>query len=202
MPEMAEPRLLMQVSAVELPLRAQTLLDPEIPRPADARFQLRRTHLIWIPLAWLGPLLLVGFASLRSTIEAWPDPAAGPARIIYGALAAICLISAAVSAHRLVLGIGEREDVKQGRYRQGLHVLGLEGLLIAGRDTHTWVPRSLLPTPIDVTSKSGGAGVKSYAYVLADGTGRVERLDCGFPTQSALWLWTQHGYLPDGGGWT
>jgi len=200
-PEMAEPRLLIQVSAAELPLHVQALLNPEIPRPADSRFQVRRTHLIWIPLAWLGPLLVVGFSSLRSTIEAWPDPAAGPARIIYGAMAVICLIFGAVSVHRLVLGIGERDEVKQGRYRQGLHVLRQEGLLIAGRDTHTWVPRSLLPEPIDVTSKSGGAGVKSYAYVLADGTGRVERLDCGFPTQSALWLWTEHGYLPEGGWW-
>lgn len=156
---------------------------------------------MWIPLAWLGPLLLVGFSSLRMTIEAWPDPAAGPARIIYGSMTLICLICAAVSADRLVLGIREREEVKQGRYRQGLHVLGLEGLLIAGRDAHTWVPRRLLPEPIDVTSRSGGAGVKSYAYVLADGNGRVERLDCGSLTESALWLWAEHGYLPESGRW-
>lgn len=198
---MGESRLLIGVSAAELPLRVQALLDPEMPRPADSRFQVRRTHLIWTPLAWLGPLLAVGFSSLRMTIEAWPDPAAGPARIIYGSMALICLFFAAVSARLLVLGISEREEVKQGRYRQGLHVLGLEGLLIAGRDAHTWVPRPLLPEPIDVTFNIGGAGVKSYAYVLADGTGRVERLDCGFTTQSALWLWTAHGYLPEGGWW-
>ncbi len=198
---MGESRLLIKVSAAELPLRAQALLDPEIPRPVDSRFQVRRTHLIWIPLAWLAPLLVVGLASLRSTIAAWPDPVAAPARIVYGSISVICLICAAVSAHRLALGIGERDEVKRGRYRQGLHVLGLEGLLIAGRDAHTWVPRSLLPEPIDVTSRSGGGGVKSYAYVLADGAGRVERLGCGFPTQSALWLWTEHGYLPDGGWW-
>lgn len=199
---MGESRLLIQVSAAELPLRAQALLDPEVPRPADSRFQIRRTYLIWIPLAWLIPLLVVGFASVRSTIAAWPDPAAGPARIIYGSIAVICLASAAISAHRLILGIGERDDVKRGRYREGLHVLGLEGLLIAGRGVHTWVPRHLLPEPIDVTSRSGGAAVKSYAYVLTDATGRVERLDCGFPTQSALWLWAEHGYLPEGGWWT
>lgn len=189
------------MSAAELPLRAQALLDPEIPRPADSRFQVRRTHLVWTALAWLGALLVVGFASLRSTVAAWPDPTAAPARIIYGSMAVICLFFAAVSAQRLVLGITEREQVKQGRYRQGLHVLGLEGLLIAGRDGHTWVPRHLLPEPIDVTPKSGGGGVKSYAYVLADGTGRVERIDCGFRTQSALWLWAEHGYLPEEGWW-
>ena len=199
---MGEPRLLIQVSAADLPLRAQALLDPENPRPAESRFQLRRTYLIWVPLAWLAALLVIGFASLRSTIAAWPDPAAGDARIIYGSMAVICLIAAAVGAHRLVLGLREREEIKQGRYRQGLHVLGSEGLLIAGRDSHTWVPRSLLPEPIDVTPKSGGAGVKSYAYVLADGAGRIERLECGFATQSALWLWTAHGYLPEGGGWS
>lgn len=198
---MAESRLLVKVSAAELPLRAQALLDPEMPRPADSRFQVRRTHLIWIPLAWLVPLLVIGLASLRSTIAVWPDPAAGPTRIIYGSMAVICLIFAAVSAHRLALGIGERDEVRRGRYRQGLHVLGREGLLIAGRDAHTWVPRSLLPMPIDVASRSGGGGVKSYAYVLADGTGRVERLGCGFATQSALWLWAEHGYLPEGGRW-
>ncbi len=199
MPGVAGARLLVGVSAAELPLPAQALSDPAIPRPADSRFQVRRTHLIWIPLAWLGPLLVVGFSSLRMTIAAWPDPGAGPARVIYGSMAVICLFFAAVSAHRLVLGISEREQVKQGRYRQGLHVLGLEGLLISGRDTYTWVPRHLLPEPIDVTPKSGGAGVKSYAYTLADGTGRVERLDCGFRTQSALWLWAEHGYLPEEG---
>ena len=198
---MGEPPLLIRVSAADLPLCAQALLDPGIPQPADSRFQVRRTYLVWVPLAWLAALLVIGFASLRSTITAWPDPAAESARIIYGSMAVICLISAAVGAHRLVLGLGEREEIKQGRYRQGLHVLGLEGLLIAGRDSHTWVPRSLLPEPIDVTPKSGGAGVKSYAYVLADGAGRIERLDCGFPTQSALWLWSEHGYLPEGGGW-
>ena len=201
MPKVPEPRLLVGVSATELPLRAQALLDPGVPRPADSRFQVRRTHLIWIPLAWLGPLLIVGFASLRLMIEFWPDPAAAPARIIYGSMAVICLTFAAISAKRLVLGIGEREQVKQGRYRQGLHVLGLDGLLIAGRDAHTWVPRTLLPAPIDVTPKSGGGGVKSYAYVLADGKGHTERLDCGFTTQSALWLWTEHGHLPEGGSW-
>lgn len=198
---MAESRLLIGVSTAELPPRAQALLDPEIPRPPDSRFQIRRTYLIWIPLAWLVCLLVVGFSSLRATIEAWPDPAAQPARITYGSMTVICLIFAAVSAHRLVLGLSEREEVKQGRYRQGLHVLGLEGLLIAGRDTHTWVPRPLLPEPIDATTRSGGAAVKIYAYILADGTGRSERFDCGFPTQSALWLWTSHGYLPEGGGW-
>lgn len=198
---MGESRLLVKVSTAELPLRAQALLDPEMPRPVDSRFQVRRTHLIWIPLAWLVPLLVIGLASLRSTIAVWPDPAAGPNRIIYGSMAAICLIFAAVSAHRLALGIGERDEVRRGRYRQGLHVLGREGLLIAGRDAHTWVPRSLLPMPIDVASRSGGGGVKSCAYVLADGTGRVERLGCGFATQSALWLWAEHGYLPEGGRW-
>ncbi|MCW1957552.1 MAG: hypothetical protein KIH64_003205 [Mycobacterium sp.] len=198
---MAESRLFIGVSAAELPLRAQALLDPEIPRPADSRFQVRRTHLIWIPLAWLVPLLIVGFSSVRMTITVWSDPAAGAARIIFGSMALVCLILAAISAHRLVLGISERESVKQGRYRQGLHVLGMEGLLIAGRDAHTWVPRSLLPEPTDVTSRSGGGGVKLYAYTLADGTGRVERLACGFPTQSALWLWAEHGSLPEVGWW-
>jgi len=196
-----ESRLLINVNAAELPLCAQALLDPEIPRPSDSRFQIRRTHLIWIPLAWLVPLLVVGLASLRSTIAAWPDPAAA-ARVVYGAMAVICLIFAAVSTHRLALGIRERDEVKRDRYRQGLHVLGAEGLLIAGVDAHTWVPRSMLPEPIEVSSRSGGSAVKSYAYVLADGTGRVERLGCGFATRSALWLWAEHGYLPAGGRWT
>ncbi len=198
---MGEPTPLVQVSAAELPPRAQALLDPERPRPEDSRFQVRRTHLVWIPALWLAALLIIGFSSLRATLAAGTDPAGGSERIIYGAMAAICLGSALFSAQRLLLGIAERTDVQQDRYRRGLHVLGLEGLLIAGRDAHTWVPRSLLPEPIDVTPKSGGAGVKSYAYVLADDAGRVERLECGFPTRSALWLWTEHGYLPEGGGW-
>lgn len=198
---MSEPKLLIQVSAADLPPRTQAVLDPERPRPVDSRFQVRRRYLVWVPLAWLSVLLVIGFASLRATLAVETDPAGGSQRIIYGAMAAICLGFALVSAHRLLLGIAERSEVQQDRYRQGLHVLGLEGLLIAGHDAHTWVPRSLLPEPIDVTPKSGGAGVKSYAYVLADDAGRVERLECGFPTQSALWLWAEHGHLPEGGGW-
>lgn len=198
---MGEPKPLIQVSAAELPPRAQALLDPERPRPSDSRFQVRRTYLVWVPLAWLAALLVIGFASLRATLAAGTDPAGGSEQIIYGAMAAICLGFALVSARRLLLGIAERSEVQQDRYRRGLHVLGLEGLLIAGRDAHTWVPRSLLPEPIDVTPKSGGAGVKSYAYVLSGDAGSIERLECGFPTQSALWLWAEHGLLPEGVGW-
>lgn len=29
----------------------------------------------------------------------------------------------------------------------------------------------------------------------------VERLACGFLTQSKLSLWTKHGHLPEVGGW-
>lgn len=29
----------------------------------------------------------------------------------------------------------------------------------------------------------------------------VERLDCGFLTQSRLYLWAEHGHLPEVGGW-
>ena len=176
---------------------AQALLDPGSPRPEDSRLQVRRTYLVWIPALWLAALVVVGFASLRATLTAGTDQAGGSERIIYGAMAMICLIFAVVSAHRLFLGIAERSEVQLDRYRQGLHLLGLEGLLVAGRDSHTWIPRALLPAPIDVTATH----VKTYAYMLADGDGRVERLECGFSTQSALYLWAKHGLLPQGGGW-
>jgi hypothetical protein len=195
--EVLGPRLLIQVSAAELPVRAQALLDPGSPRPEDSRLQVRRTYLVWIPALWLAALVVVGFASLRATLVAGTDQAGGSERIIYGAMAMICLIFAVVSAHRLLLGIAERSEVQLDRYRQGLHLLGLEGLLVAGRDSHTWIPRALLPAPIDVTATH----VKTYAYMLADGDGRVERLECGFSTQSALYLWAEHGLLPQGGGW-
>lgn len=194
-------RVLIRVGVAELPLRAQPLVESGIPRPADARYLVRRSHLVWVPGMWLAGLLVVGFSSVRATLSAWSDPAGGNARTIYGAMAAACLIAAVISAHRLVLGLHERRDVQHGRYRQGLHVLGLEGLLIAGREAHTWVPRMLLPDPVATTSSSGGAGVKSYRFVLADGRGRVEHLDCGVLTESALRAWTTQGRLPDGGGW-
>lgn len=192
---------LIRVSTAELPLLAQSLVEPGIPRSGDARFLVRRSHFVWIPAVWLAGLLVVGLSSLTATLKAWPDRADGDARVIYGAMAATCLVGAAFSARKLSLGLIERRDVLLDRYRQGLHVLGLEGLLVAGPDVHTWVPRALLPDPIVVTSSSGGAGAKSYRYVLTDDCGRVAHLDCGVLTESALRMWSKQGQLPDSPDW-
>ena len=199
---MSSDRILVQVSAEELPLRAQALLDSGIPRPVDSRFLARRTHLSWIPAAWLAGLLLVGFASVRTTIAAGLDPAAGAERIIYGALAAVSLVGAVFAAGKLLQGLAERRDVQRGHYRRGLHVLGRDGLLIAGRDHHTWVPRAMLPPATDVTDQTGGgSSPPSYAFFIVDDAGRMDRLDCGILTKTALWMWAEHGQLPEGSGW-
>ncbi|MFM1965267.1 MAG: hypothetical protein RL134_992 [Actinomycetota bacterium] len=199
---MGDDRILVQVPAQELPLRAQALLDSGIPRPAGSRFLARRTHLSWIPAAWLGGLLLVGFASVRATITAGLDPAAGAERLIYGALAAVSLVGAVFAAGKLLQGLAERRDVRRGHYRRGLHVLGRDGLLIAGSDRHTWVPREKLPPATDVTDQTGGGTAPpAFAYFIVDDAGRMDRLDCGGMTQSALWMWAEHGQLPEGGGW-
>jgi hypothetical protein len=199
---MSSDRILVQVSAEELPLRAQALLDSAIPRPADSRFLARRTHLSWIPAAWLAGLLLVGFASVRTTIAAGLDPAAGAERIIYGALAAVSLVGAVFAAGKLLQGLAERRDVQRGHYRRGLHVVGRDGLLIAGRDHHTWVPRAMLPPATDVTDQTGGgSSPPSYAFFIVDDAGRMDRLDCGILTKTALWMWAEHGQLPEGSGW-
>ena len=199
---MGDDRILVQVPAQELPLRAQALLDSGIPRPAGSRFLARRTHLSWIPAAWLGGLLLVGFASVRTTIAAGLDPAAGAERIIYGALAAVSLVGAVFAAGKLLQGLAERRDVQRGHYRRGLHVLGRDGLLIAGRDHHTWVPRAMLPPATDVTDQTGGgSSPPSYAFFIVDDAGRMDRLDCGILTKSALWMWVERGQLPEGDGW-
>lgn len=194
-------RLLVRVPAAELPPRVRALLDPDTPRPADSRFQVRRQHPVWVPVTWLVALLVVGHASTRYTVAAWWDPAGAAARIIYGGMAATCLFFAVVSVYRLAVALNERREVKLGRYRQGLHVLGSEGLLVAGSELHTWVPRPLLPAPVDVTSRGGGGTVKSYAYFFDDGHGRVERFDCGVLTESALWMWAEQGRLPAGDDW-
>lgn len=200
---MSEDRILVQVPAEDLPLRARTLLDSAIPRPGDTRFLARRTHVGWIPALWLAGLLAVGIASLRATVAAGLDPGGGSERLVYGAMTAVCLVGAIVSARTMLQGLAERRDVRRGLYRQGLHVLGQEGLLIAGRDRHTWVPRHLLPPAADVSGPaSGGNNVPSYAYFIVDGGKRMERLDCGILTKTALWMWAEHGELPEGGGWT
>ena len=200
---MADDRILVRVSAEELPLRAQALLDSSSPRPAGSRFLVRRTHAQWIPAAWLAGLLVIGIASLRSTLAAGLDPQAGAERIVYGSLAAICLVGAAFAAGKLVQGLAERRAIRRGRYRRGLHVLGREGLLIAGRGTHTWVPRDLMPEPVEISGPASGAGHSpSYAFIMIDDHERMERLDCGITTKTALWAWAEHGQLPEGDGWT
>lgn len=196
---MSEPVMLVRVPREELPLRVQVLLDSGMPLPAGSRFKPRRTHLSWAPAAWLIALVVVGISSLRATVAAGLDPTGGAERIIYGTMTAICLFFAAFSARMLMLGLSERRDLQRGHYRQGLHVLGREGLLIAGREEHTWVPRALLPHAIDVTPPGGGS--PAFAFVLVDDRGRMERLNCGVLTQSTLWLWAEHGQLPEGDGW-
>ena len=200
---MADDRILVRVSAEELPLRAQALLESSSPRPAGSRFLVRRTHAQWIPAAWLAGLLVIGIASLRSTLAAGLDPQAGAERIVYGSLAAMCLVGAAFAAGKLVQGLAERRAIRRGRYRRGLHILGREGLLIAGRGTHTWVPRDLMPDPMEISGPASGAGHSpSYAFIMIDDHERMERLDCGITTKNALWLWAEHGQLPEGDGWT
>ena len=199
---MAGDRILVRVSAEELPLRVQALLDSGIPRPANSRFLVRRTHISWAPAAWLVFLLMIGISSLRATILAGLDPQAGAQRIVYGSMAAICLFFAVFAAGKLIVGLTERRDVRRGDYRRGLHLLGLDGLLIAGRDLHTWVPRDKMPPAADVTGPgSGGNRPPSYAYFIVDDHQRMERLDCGGMTQSALWMWSEHGFMPEGSGW-
>jgi len=198
-----DDRILVQVPAEDLPPSAQALLDSGIPRPAGSRFLVRRTRVIWIPALWLAGLLAVGIASLRATVTAGLNPDAGAERLIYGAMTAVCLVGAIVSARKMLQGLAERRDVRRGAHRQGLHVLGMEGLLIAGRDRHTWVPRELLPPAAEVSGPaSGGDSVPSYAYFIVDGENRMERLDCGILTKTALWMWAEHGELPEGSGWT
>jgi hypothetical protein len=29
----------------------------------------------------------------------------------------------------------------------------------------------------------------------------MDRLDCGILTKTALWMWAEHGQLPEGSGW-
>ena len=198
---MPDDRILVRVSAEELPLRAQALLDSGIPRPANSRFLVRRTYISWAPAAWLVFLLVIGISSLRATISAGLNPSAGAERIIYGVMAAICLFFAVFAAGKLIVGLTERRDVKRGDYRLGLHLLGLDGLLIAGRNLHTWVPRGMLPEPVKVTSGSGESVSVTYVYALGDAEGRADRLECSPLENTALWMWQEHGFMPESSPW-
>ena len=199
---MPDDRMLVRVKADGLPLRVRALLDSGIPRPANSRFLVRRTYISWAPAAWLVFLLVIGIASLRATIAAGLNPSAGAERIIYGVMTAICLFFAVFAAGKLIVGLTERRDVKRGDYRLGLHLLDLDGLLIAGRGLHTWVPRGMLPEAVKVTSGSGESVFVTYVYSLADDAGRADRLECSTWENKALWMWQEHGQLPSGGGWT
>ena len=198
---MAADEILVRVDAECLPLRARALLDSGIPRPAHSRFLVRRTHISWAPAAWLVFLLVIGISSLWATIAAGLNPSAGDERVIYGVMTAICLFFAVFSAGKLIVGLTERRDVKRGDYRLGLHLLGLDGLLIAGRDLHTWVPRGMLPEPVKVTSGSGESVSVTYVYTLVDAEGRADRLDCSTWENMALWMWQEHGHMPKGSEW-
>lgn len=198
---MAADEILVRVDAERLPLRARALLDSGIPRPAHSRFLVRRTHISWAPAAWLVFLLVIGISSLWATIAAGLNPSAGAERVIYGVMTAICLFFAVFSAGKLIVGLTERRDVKRGDYRLGLHLLGLDGLLIAGRDLHTWVPRGMLPEPVKVTSGSGESVSVTYVYTLVDAEGHADRLDCSTWENMALWMWQEHGHMPKGSEW-
>ena len=199
---MPDDRILVRVSSEELPSSVRPLIDSSGPRPAGSRFLARRRHVVWAPAAWLAGLLILGGASVRATLQAGLDPESGDERFVYGAMTALCLVGAIFAARKLLQGITERRDVRRGSYRQGLHVLGREGLLIAGRDTHTWVPREQMPAPMEISGPASGAGHSpTYAFIMVDDRHRTERLDCGITTRNALWLWVEDGQLPEGGGW-
>ncbi|MEX1209349.1 MAG: hypothetical protein WEA35_00595 [Candidatus Nanopelagicales bacterium] len=198
---MPDDRILVRVDADGLPLRARALLDSGIPRPANSRFLVRHTYVSWAPAAWLVFLLVIGMSSLRATIAAGLNPPAGAERIIYGVMTAICLFFAVFAAGKLIVGLTERRDVKRGDYRLGLHLLGLDGLLIAGRDLLTWVPRGMLPEPVRVTSGSGESVTVTYVYALADDEGRTDRLECSTLENMALWMWQEPSRMPSDGGW-
>lgn len=198
---MSSAGTLVRVPPQELPIQVRNLLEPTIARPAQARFLIKRTHHGWGPAMWLIALLIGGGATTRATLLAGLDPDSGSQRFIFGAMAAVFLVSALFAARALILGFSERRAIRLGTYRQGLHVLGLEGLLIAGRDEHTWVPRELLPAAVDVTTHSRGAKVPGYTFVIVDVFGRVERLDCGQRTERMLTRWRDQAYLPDDAGW-
>ena len=198
---MSADEILVRVDAERLPLRARALLDSGIPRPAHSRFLVRRTYISWAPAAWLVFLLVIGISSLWATIAAGLNPSAGDERVIYGVMTAICLFFAVFAAGKLIVGLTERRDVKRGDYRLGLHLLGLDGLLIAGRDVHTWVPRGMLPEPVKITSGSGESVFVTYVYTLVDAEGRADRLDCSTFENKALWMWQEHGHMPEGSEW-
>lgn len=191
---MADPRILIRVPADDLPPRARLLLDSDGPRLPDTRFLARRTQVVWAPAAWLTVLLPVGAAAIVALSRG------GDGRAVYAVIAAMCLGFAAVNIRALLRGLAEREQIRRGAHRLGLHLIGLEGLLVAGRAVHTWVPRALLPEAVDVTPPGGGPQVPIYAVDVTDGS-RSERLEFSGPTRMALWMWAQHGVLPDGDGW-
>ncbi|MFM8774722.1 MAG: hypothetical protein ACKOFP_13030 [Actinomycetota bacterium] len=41
----------------------------------------------------------------------------------------------------------------------------------------------------------------TYIYALADAEGRADRLECSALENQALWMWQEHGHMPEGGGW-
>ncbi|MFM9136411.1 MAG: hypothetical protein ACKOT0_13425 [bacterium] len=198
---MADPRTLVRVPARDLPPQARALLDPGLPRPESARYLARRSRAVWIPLAWLIGLLVVGLAGLRMTLAAGLDPATGDGRVGYAALTAASLVGALFAGGKLIQGMSERRDVASGAYRQGLHVLGRDGLLVAGRHVHTWVPRDKMPAAMQLSDRGGGSHVARFAFVIVDDAQRMERLDCGIATTTALRSWAERGVLPEGDGW-
>ncbi len=198
---MSTTGILVRVPAKDLPSAARNLLDPYIARPPNARFLVRHSRNVWAPAAWLIALLIIGIVSTRATITAGLDPDAGAQRFIYAVIAAVAWVSALFAARAFLLGLTERRAFRAGTYRQGLHVLGLEGLLIARRDEHTWVPRESLPPAVDVTTHSGGRKIQSFTFLIVDASGQLDRLDCGVLTKNTLSMWCNHAYLPDGNGW-
>lgn len=195
---MADPRILIRVAADELPPRPRLLLAGDVPRPPDTRFQVRRSQVVWAPAAWLTVLLPIGAAAIVA-LSRGGGPA-GDRQVVYAAIAAMSVGFAAVNVRSLLRGLAEREQIRRGEHRLGVHLIGLEGLLVAGRAEHTWVPRALLPPAVDVTPPGGGPQVPIYAVEVTDGS-RSERLEFSGPTRMALWTWAQHGMLPDGEGW-
>lgn len=98
-------------------------------------------------------------------------------------MAVICSIAVRPASHRLGCPRPQSwDEVKQGRYRRGLHVLGLEGLLIATR-AHLG-PALVARADRRDSPRVAGLGDSPTPMSSTRG-GRVGTLECGLPTQSA-----------------
>lgn len=185
--------VLIDVPQSQLPSILRARLVPDAVIAESDRFRRARQPSVMWPAVWVTALLALGVASLIATLRTGFNPQAGDSRFMYAGLTGTLLLGAAFASRALVHAWKQR----QGTSRLGCHIIARAGVLIADRCGCTWVPRELLPPPVQDPSTDTRFGGGALLFIFTDASGGLKRWSVPRRIGGEVDLWRREGVMPD-----